>query len=496
MHFNFRRTQGGFTLVELLVVMLVLVALSSITLDFTKDFAFQGRYEVTKDRYDKIKRAIIGRPDVLINGQPDISGFVADVGRLPNNLHELLEERFCLHRWRMVLGVKNYYDDEAECTGAGLSWSATISGWSGPYLTVKNNPLHDNAFPDGWGNQDSSESSFCSDLAYSTKLTCEGASPPETWFEGAAGHNYGWKVQYLTTAGVVTTTESTYAQMIIQSKGKNGMISATDTNYDADYPLAATLPSIRYTDWTVDVDNITVNIMVPNNGGCNADVCSNPAYDSSSCGSTKKATWIIGNCTDVGGNLISHTLASCTSPLIWEVAGTCSDAGFTTKSSCELANTWTSIPTCSDSAYTTEALCTAFVGTLITGCSNTTYTTKSSCETNSETWTSTASEFNCKKGGGNWEADNKNICIKINDAIYSDATINENGVLQTISFSGFKKVSDDSVVLSIISQGYYDVGLYEYDGSASTKCTSNLYLTGANRHNYFIPNSSLPTISW
>lgn len=45
----------GFTLVELLVVMLVLVALSSITLDFTKDFAFQGRYEVTKDRYEKNK---------------------------------------------------------------------------------------------------------------------------------------------------------------------------------------------------------------------------------------------------------------------------------------------------------------------------------------------------------------------------------------------------------------------------------------------------------
>ena len=60
--------QTGFTLVEVLVVMLILVALASVTLDFTKDFAFQGRYEVTKDRYEKIKRSIIGRPDVFIAG--------------------------------------------------------------------------------------------------------------------------------------------------------------------------------------------------------------------------------------------------------------------------------------------------------------------------------------------------------------------------------------------------------------------------------------------
>ena len=87
--------QKGFTLLEVLTVMLVLVAVASVTVETASTLAFQGRYEITKDRYEKIKKAIMGDPKVLINGQEAVSGFLADMGRLPENLRELLQTGSC-----------------------------------------------------------------------------------------------------------------------------------------------------------------------------------------------------------------------------------------------------------------------------------------------------------------------------------------------------------------------------------------------------------------
>ena len=162
MNLKIIKKQTGFTLVELLVVMLILVALTSVTLESTKDFAFQGRYEVTKDRYDKIKRAIIGRPDVLINGQPDISGFVADMGRLPDNIRELFQSGYCVTsggsapadldtkfrpalctgdwKWSTTKCTDNTNTSELTCIG-GHIWlgqklsSGLLYGWNGPYIS-------------------------------------------------------------------------------------------------------------------------------------------------------------------------------------------------------------------------------------------------------------------------------------------------------------------------------------------------------------------------
>jgi len=236
--------QTGFTLVEVLVVMLILVALASVTLDFTKDFAFQGRYEVTKDRYEKIKRAIIGRPGVLINGQPDISGFVADMGRLPRNIQELLVQNYCDDDYR----ISDNTPDSSGISGAtGVtpnSWCTTktpngtwiqqSSGWKGPYLTVQKPDYKPNAFSDGWGSE-----------ASSTVFT---------------DHNYGWYF-----GGTDSDSDGFFEDLAIQSSGKNGgALNSSDTGYDADYPIATILPSIRNDDWVVDFSSgIQVNFNVP-----------------------------------------------------------------------------------------------------------------------------------------------------------------------------------------------------------------------------------------
>jgi len=128
----YEHPQQGFTLVELLVVMLVLVALASITIETSKDFVFQQRYEVTKDRYAKIKKAIIGNPNQVINGQPNIEGFVKDVGRLPFKLEELTNG-YCEDNVA-------YHADEPACTTATKTWNTKT------YLSS------DKVLKDGWGN--------------------------------------------------------------------------------------------------------------------------------------------------------------------------------------------------------------------------------------------------------------------------------------------------------------------------------------------------------
>lgn len=122
--------QQGFTLVEVITVMLVLVAIASITVESSKDFVFQNRYDITKDRYEKIKKAIIGDPNQVINGQPNIEGFVKDVGRLPFNLHELTDG-YC--------SDNTGYKDKANCIGI-LIWTDKT------FLSSKE------VLKDGWGN--------------------------------------------------------------------------------------------------------------------------------------------------------------------------------------------------------------------------------------------------------------------------------------------------------------------------------------------------------
>jgi len=292
----------GFTLVELLVVMLVLVALSSITLDFTKDFAFQGRYEVTKDRYEKIKRAIIGRPDVLINGQPDISGFVADMGRLPRNIQELLVQNYCSDDYRIsdntpdATGITDATGTtpkawctsktpngvwEEQSTGANCSVGTTNatqvdceavagvwSGWKGPYLTTQKPDYEENAFSDGWGNE-----------ASTTVFT---------------DHNYGWAFclgnspDNATAATCYTPTNTGVGtnQLALQSKGKNGTIDITDTNYDKDYPDNQVLFNLY--SWTVSIPEITVNMQAPVQNTFN---CSTNGVAENACKNTANWNW-------------------------------------------------------------------------------------------------------------------------------------------------------------------------------------------------------------
>ena len=90
--FNQSRTFGtGFSLLELLVVVSLLGMLALATTVMVDNTDDQQRFELTRTRLQQIRTAIIGDPSRTFNGEPVLSGFAMDMGRLPANINELVE---------------------------------------------------------------------------------------------------------------------------------------------------------------------------------------------------------------------------------------------------------------------------------------------------------------------------------------------------------------------------------------------------------------------
>jgi len=470
------KTQG-FTLVELLVVMLVLVALSSITLDFTKDFAFQGRYEVTKDRYDKIKRAIIGRPDVLINGQPDISGFVADMGRLPNNIRELLDADYCLPDRRIDddginFDTGTYATAILDCNTTYVAGSWIVqNNWNGPYLTSTKGVTEENAFSDGWG---SVPTAYCTDLNFTTSVACAGAG--DTWVTAIQNHNYGW-YYFVDTSGAID-------ELHLFSLGKDQVFNGS--NYDADYPNSVNHPNeppvINGSGWLVQLPQITISMQSPMTNAFN---CTANNFTQSACTTTINWSWLgAPECRDFSDNIVSGntkavctatpsndwywitnwsiafcedntkiTEATCTVGSVWHnslcsggdstgneisldeclsaspAAGTwsgvwpvadarCTNRNFTTQALCEGANHFWLEPFCSDLTSATQTACTTAVEDwVVSFCSNGNQVSEVACSTANGLWGGcfgqTNSKYFCDINGGNWVTNTQDVEVEI-----------------------------------------------------------------------------------
>jgi len=134
MHIPKKNSVKAFTLIEMLLVVFLigLVASSMILVIDNKDD--QNRYDETILRYKNIRDAIIGRHHLNLNASPQISGFIADMGRLPANLDELITLPYSELSTPQTIG-------NGKIQGALLS-----HGWCGPYLSI-----FDQQFTDGWG---------------------------------------------------------------------------------------------------------------------------------------------------------------------------------------------------------------------------------------------------------------------------------------------------------------------------------------------------------
>ncbi len=218
--FKYRLQAGftkGFTLVELLLVILILSSLALVTTFLVDNMNEQFRFDQTKSRLEQIRRAIIGDSSRTLNGQTEVSGFVADMGRLPASLSELVE-----------LGLQNPWQMATSSLNDGSLSAVTLSiqlpgGWRGSYIDVL--PSSDlssvRAVRDGWGNADADE------------------------MEDAK--NFGW-AYFADLSGVVA-----------QSNGSDGEPGFTDpeNHYQKDYPADGQL-LVTLHDYSLSLDGLAI----------------------------------------------------------------------------------------------------------------------------------------------------------------------------------------------------------------------------------------------
>jgi prepilin-type N-terminal cleavage/methylation domain-containing protein len=143
----------GFSLIELLIALAILAAVTTIALRATSGLQGQAKYQATVRSLNEIQAAIVGSPNPrAANGSALVSGFVADTGRLP---------------WFSVSSVDPLYpsgvaDPLIELTSnpnaiplyayysSNIDSSVIIGvGWQGPYINLSAGPTF---IRDGWGN--------------------------------------------------------------------------------------------------------------------------------------------------------------------------------------------------------------------------------------------------------------------------------------------------------------------------------------------------------
>lgn len=84
------KKQNGYSLVELVVVLVIVGILTGIALSSLTRVNDTARYEETKEELDRLKDAIAGNPALVSGGSRTNYGYVGDVGALPPSLNALI----------------------------------------------------------------------------------------------------------------------------------------------------------------------------------------------------------------------------------------------------------------------------------------------------------------------------------------------------------------------------------------------------------------------
>jgi hypothetical protein len=143
----------GLTLAEMLIVLLILSVLTLVAVQSMQPMAEQARYEATRTTLDRTEEAIMGPEGMRqTDGTPILSGFVADVGRLPMLLPDAPPGFELAELWNpaSLLATSFPYGvraGPANFDGEDFRLIRIPCGWRGPYLQ----PTAGLGLRDGWG---------------------------------------------------------------------------------------------------------------------------------------------------------------------------------------------------------------------------------------------------------------------------------------------------------------------------------------------------------
>jgi type II secretory pathway pseudopilin PulG len=120
-----RLGQGGFTLVELVIIMITLSILAAVAIPKFADMAEASKVNATRQEMLELKRAIIGNPEAVAAGEYIDRGFEGDVDFAPSNLTDLAVKPDSVATYDKLTRI----------------------GWNGPYLDSSGGDYQ----KDAWG---------------------------------------------------------------------------------------------------------------------------------------------------------------------------------------------------------------------------------------------------------------------------------------------------------------------------------------------------------
>lgn len=121
----FKLGQKGFTLTELVIIIVTLGILAAVAIPKFSDLSESSKITATQKEMLTIKKAIIGNPDALAGGKYIDRGFEGDVGFIPTRLEDLALKPGSLSVYNKLSSL----------------------GWNGPYLDGAENSY----LTDAWG---------------------------------------------------------------------------------------------------------------------------------------------------------------------------------------------------------------------------------------------------------------------------------------------------------------------------------------------------------
>jgi prepilin-type N-terminal cleavage/methylation domain-containing protein len=120
-----RSACSGFTLIELVIIIVVLGILATFSIAKYSDFLQESKIAATRTEMATIKRAIIGNPQIIAGGHYVDVGFAGNVGHSPAQLLDLVRKPDSISAYNVISRL----------------------GWNGPYLDSSGNDY----LKDAWG---------------------------------------------------------------------------------------------------------------------------------------------------------------------------------------------------------------------------------------------------------------------------------------------------------------------------------------------------------